>query len=328
MKAALRTVLCGSGLALSGLAVSAAAPAHAAYPERSVQLVVPYTAGGAADVMARVLAKELETRLGQPFVVVNKPGGGTAVGALATINAAPDGYTIFLSSNSTYSINPAIMSKLSYDPVKQFEPIAAVGGLALALLTKADSPFNSVKDVVETAKADPKKLLFASFGNGTVPHFAGEMFKGMAQIEMTHVPYRGSAPAMTDLLAGQVPLSIDTVVAAKPYIQAGRIKALAVTTAKRAALLPEVPTFAELGYPGYDISSWVAFVGPKGLASEAKAKLREAIKATMTDRQLRERLVTLGFEPDYAPLDDWTDFVSKDIARMRAIAEKAQIKGD
>jgi tripartite-type tricarboxylate transporter receptor subunit TctC len=185
-----------------------------------------------------------------------------------------------------------------------------------------------VKDVVATAKADPRKLLFASFGNGTVPHFAGEMFKAMAQIEMTHVPYRGSAPAMTDLLAGQVPLSIDTVVAAKPYIEAGKIKALAVTTGKRAALLPAVPTFAELGYSGYDISSWVAFVGPKGMAAEAKAKLREAIKAIMTDRQVRERLVTLGFEPDYGPLDDWTEYLAKDIARMREIASKAQIKGD
>ena len=322
MRAALRATMVGACLALS------AAPAHAAYPERSVQLIVPFTAGGAADVMARVLAKELEARLGQTFVVVNKPGGGTAVGALATINAAPDGYTLLLSSNSTYSINPAIMSKLSYDPVTQFEPIAAAGGLALALLARADSPLNSVKDVVTTAKADPKKLLFASFGNGTVPHFAGEMFKSMAQIEMTHVPYRGSAPAMTDLLAGQVPLSIDTVVAAQPQIQAGKIKALAVTTAKRAALLPDVPTFAELGLTGYDISSWVAFVGPKGLAPEAKAKLREAIKAVMSDPRVRERLVTLGFEPDYGPLDDWTDFVSKDIAKMRAIASEAQIHGD
>lgn len=322
MRAALRMAIIGACLALG------AAPAYAAYPERSVQLIVPYTAGGAADVMARLLAKELETRLGQSFVVVNKPGGGTALGALAAINAAADGYTIFLSSNSTYSINPAIMSKASYDPVKQFEPIAAAGGLALALLARADNPLTSVKDVVEAAKADPKKLLFASFGNGTVPHFAGEMFKAMAQIEMTHVPYRGSAPAMTDLLAGQVPLSFDTVVAAKPYIDAGKIRALAVTTAKRAALLPDVPTFAELGYGGYDISSWVAFVGPKGLAAEPKAKLREAIKAIMTDPRVRERLITLGYEPDYAPLDDWTDFVAKDIARMRAIAEKAQIKGD
>ena len=216
--------------------------------------------------------------------------------------------------------------KLPYDPVTQFEPIALVGTLALALLTRTDNPLDSVKKVVEAAKADPKKLFYASFGNATVPHFAGEMFKAAAGIEMTHVPYRGSAPAMTDLLAGQVPLSFDTVVAAQPQINAGKIKALAVTTAKRSALMPDVPTFAELGYPGYDISSWIAFVGPKGMAAEAKTRLREAIKAIMNDPAVRERFITLGFEPDFAPLDDWAAYVTKDIAKMREIANKAQMR--
>jgi tripartite-type tricarboxylate transporter receptor subunit TctC len=320
MRTTIRAVILGACLALP------AAPVLAVYPERSVQLIVPFSAGGAADVMARVFSKELEARLGQPFVVVNKPGGGTAVGALATATAAPDGYTILLSSNSTYTINPAINAKLSYDPVTQFEPIAQVGGLVLALLTQADSPLNSVQQVVDTAKADPKKLFYASFGNGTVPHFAGEMFKSMAGIDMTHVPYRGSAPAMTDLLAGQVPLSFDTVVAAQPFLQAGKIKVLAVTTARRSALMPGVPSFAELGYPGYNISSWIAFVGPKGMAPEAKIKLREAIKEIMSDPRVRERLITLGFEPDYAPLDDWADYLAKDIAKMREIASKANIR--
>jgi tripartite-type tricarboxylate transporter receptor subunit TctC len=320
MRAIIQAAIFGTCLALP------TAPALAIYPERSVQLIVPYAAGGAGDVMARVFSKELETRLHQPFVVVNRPGGGTTVGAVATAAAAPDGYTILLSSNSTYTLNPAVNPKVSYDPVTQFEPIARVGGLTLTLLTQADSPLDSVGKVVEAAKADPKKLFYASFGNGTVAHFAGEMFKSTAGIEMTHVPYRGSAPAMTDLLAGQVPLSFDTVVAAQPHLAAGKIKVLAVTTAKRSALMPDVPTFAELGYKDYEISSWIAFVGPKGLAAEAKSKLREAIKAIMSDPGVRERLVTLGFDPDYAPLDDWTDYVSKDLAKMREIATKAQMR--
>jgi tripartite-type tricarboxylate transporter receptor subunit TctC len=313
-------------LLLAASALLAVTPANARYPERPVQLIAPYTAGGAADVMSRIFAKEFEARLGQPFLVVNRPGGGTAVGTLATITAPPDGYTILLSSNSTYTLNPAANPKLSYDPVNQLEPIALVGTLALTMLVRADSPLDSAAKVVATAKADPKKLFYASFGNGTVSHFAGEMFKSAAGIELTHVPYRGSAPAMTDLLGGQVPILFDTVVAATPQIKAGKIKALAVTTPKRSALMPDVPTFAELGYTGYDMTSWIALVGPKGLAPEAKAKLRATIQAILNDAGVKERLNTLGFETTYAPLDNWVDHVKKDIERMREIATKAQIR--
>ena len=304
------------------------APSMALYPERIVQLISPFPAGGAADVSARIFSKELEARLGQPFVVMNRPGGGTIIGAQATMTAEPDGYTIMLSSNSTYSLNPAANPKLPYDPVNQFEPIALVGTLALAVLTQADNPLDSLQKVSATAKEDPKKLMYASFGNATTSHFAGEMFKAAAGIEMTHVPYRGSAPAMTDLLANVVPLSFDTVVAALPHVKAGKIKALAVTTAQRSSLLPDVPTIAELGYPGYEISSWIAFVGPKGMSAEAKARLRAALEAIMKDTLVKERLTTLGFEPTYAPLDDWTAYVAKDINRMREIAVKAKIHAE
>jgi tripartite-type tricarboxylate transporter receptor subunit TctC len=300
--------------------------AKALYPERPVQIISPYTPGGAADVMARVFSKELEARLGQPFIVMNRPGGGTVIGAQATLAAPPDGYTILLSSNSTYTLNPAINRKLPYDPVTQFEPLALVGTLGLALLTRADSPYDSVAKVVEAAKADPNKLFYASFGNGTTPHFAGEMFKDAAGIEMTHVPYRGSGPAMTDLIAGQVPLSFDTIVAAQPQINAGKIKALAVTTPQRSALLPGTPTFAELGYPGYAMTAWIAFVGPKGLPSEAKARLRATLEEIMQDSAVRERLATLGYEPVYAPLNDWADRVTQEIARMRVIAQRANMQ--
>jgi tripartite-type tricarboxylate transporter receptor subunit TctC len=322
MKAILRTMLLAAGLALL------MAPAMAEYPERAVQLVSPYPAGGAADVLARYLGKEMEAQLGKPVIILNKPGAGTIIGAQAVTSAAADGYTLLLSSNSTFSANPAVYAKLSYDPATDFEPIGMVATLSLAILTQADNPLNNVGQLVAAAKADPKKYLFATFGNATAPHFAAEMFKAAAGIEMTHVPYRGSAPAMTDLLGGQIPLSFDTVVAAVPQIQTGKIKALAVTTMQRSSLLPDVPTIAESGYPGFDMGSWAALVGPKGMPADVRARLRKALETVMAMPAVQEKLKTIGFEPTYQPMDDWTAYVTRDIGRMRDIATRAQIKVD
>ncbi len=305
-----------------------AVPAAAEYPERPIQLISPFPAGGAADVLARYLGKELEAQLGKPVIVLNKPGAGTIIGAQAAATAPADGYTLFLSSNSTFSANPAVYAKLPYDPATDFEPIGMVATLSLVILTQANSPLKNLGDLVTAAKADPKKYLFATFGNATAPHFAAEMFKEAAGIEMTHVPYRGSAPAMTDLLGGQIPLSFDTVVAAVPQIQTGKIKALAVTTAQRSSLLPDVPTIAESGYPGFDMGSWAALVGPKGLPADVKARLSKALETVMAMPVVQEKLKTMGFEPDYHPIADWTGYVNKDIGRMREIAMRAQIKVD
>ena len=320
MNCFLKTALVAASVALL------AGPAAAEYPERAIQLISPYPAGGAADVLARYLGKELEAQLGKPVIILNKPGAGTIIGAQATATA--DGYTLLLSSNSTFSANPAVYAKLSYDPATDFEPIGMVATLSLAILTQANSPLKNIGDLVTAAKADPKKYLFATFGNATSPHFAAEMFKEAAGIEMTHVPYRGSAPAMTDLLGGQIPLSFDTVVAAVPQIQTGKIKALAVTTAQRSSLLPDVPTVAESGYPGFDMGSWAALVGPKGLPADAKARLSKALETVMAMPAVQDKLKTMGFEPTYHPIEDWTGYVNKDIGRMRAIATRAQIKVD
>jgi tripartite-type tricarboxylate transporter receptor subunit TctC len=313
---------------VAACAVLHAVPAAAEYPERPVQLISPYPAGGAADVLARYLGKELEAQLGKPVIVLNKPGAGTIIGAQAAATAPAEGYTLFLSSNSTFSANPAVYAKLPYDPATDFEPIGMVATLSFAILTQANNPLKNLGDLVTAAKADPKKFLFATFGNATAPHFAAEMLKEAAGIEMTHVPYRGSAPAMTDLLGGQIPLSFDTVVAAVPQIQTGKIKALAVTTARRSSLLPDVPTIAESGYPGFDMGSWAALVGPKGLAADAKARLSKALETVMAMPAVQEKLKTMGFEPDYRPIEDWTGYVNKDIGRMREIATRAQIKVD
>jgi tripartite-type tricarboxylate transporter receptor subunit TctC len=316
-------------ISIAAVALAAAPAAMAAgFPDRPIQLIAPYTAGGAADVLARVIGKELGAKLGQPVVIVNKPGAGTIIGAQAVATAEPNGYTLLLSSNSTFSMNPAVYPKLPYNPASDFEPVGMVATLALAILVQQTAPFADVGQLVAAAKAEPTKYMYASFGNATSSHFAAEMFKAAAGVELTHVPYRGSSPAMTDLLAGQVQVSFDTVVAAVPQIKAGKIKALAVTTARRSSLLPEVPTVAESGYAGFDLGAWIALVGPHGLAPEAKSRLGQALETVMSDPAVQEKLKDIGFEPSSARISDWAAFVTGDIARMREVATRAQMRPD
>lgn len=318
----LRRALVASTLLLAGLAGAAG------YPERPVTLVAPYPAGGAADVLARILGKKLEEQLGQPVVVENKPGAGTAIGAAAVANAKPDGYTLLISSNSTFTLNPALQAKLAYDPVKGFEPIGMVGSVALAVLAHPSVAATGVPQLVAAAKASPDKFVYGSFGNGTTSNFAGAMFNAATGLKMTHVPYRGSAPLMTDLIGGQIPVSFDTVVAAAPQLRSGKIKVLAVTTAKRSAMMPDVPTVAESGYPGFDMTAWLALVAPRGLAPEVKARLEKALAALMASPDTEDKMKTAGFEPAYQAIPDWAGMVTSEIARMKAVAERSQIKAD
>jgi len=313
--------LIASGLLFTGLAM-------AAYPERPVTLVAPYPAGGAADVLARILAKKLEEQLGQPVVVENKPGAGTAIGAAAVANAKPDGYTMLISSNSNFTLNPALNPKLQYDPVKGFDAIGLVGSVALAVLAHPSVTATSVPQLVAAAKANPDKYVYGSFGNGTSSNFAGAMFNAATGLKMTHIPYKGSAPLMTDLIGGQIPVSFDTVVAAAPQLKNGKIKVLAVTTSRRSALLPDVPTVAESGYPGFDMTAWLALVAPRGLPADVKARLEKALATLMASTDTQDKMKAAGFEPHYSAVPDWAGMVSKDIAKMKTIAEQSQIKND
>ncbi len=300
----------------------------AGYPERPITLVAPYPAGGAADVLTRLLGRKLEEQVGQTVIVDNKPGAGTAIGAAAVASAKPDGYTLLLSSNSTFTLNPVLQPKLPYDPVKSFEPLAMVANLALAVLVNPGVPAQNLKELMALARATPDKYMYASFGNGTVSNFAGEMLNAAAGVKMTHVPYRGSSPAMTDLIGGQVPVSFDSVVAATPQLKNGKIRVLAVTTAKRSMLLPDVPTVAESGYPGYEISSWIAFVAPRGLPADVRARLEKAVASMMMNPDTTDKMKAAGFEPNYHVISDWPGFINSDIARMKKVAEQAQIKLD
>ena len=223
----------------------AAQAQEAAFPSRPVTLVIPFPPGGATDVLGRLIGKKMGDLLGQAVVIDNRAGAGTTIGAGYAAKAAPDGYTLFMSSGTTFTINPAVRPKLPYDPVKSFEPIGIAGRTGLILLANKDVPASDVKQFVALVKAAPDKYSYGSFGAGTTSQFAGEMFFHAAGLKIQHVPYKGSAPAMTDLLGGQIPFTVDTVSAAIPQLKDGKIKAIAVTSAKRSALLPDIPTLAE-----------------------------------------------------------------------------------
>ena len=317
-----------AGLGL-GLGLGPLQLAHAdGYPAKPVQLVVPFPPGGAVDIVGRTISKKLGDRLGQPIVVENKAGAGTVVGAAYVANAPADGYTLLISSGSTFTVNPALNAKLPYDPVKSYEPIGLVARVPLILLAHRDVPVNNLRQLIAAVQRTPDKFSYGSFGNGTTGHFAAELAWSATGIKLLHVPYRGSAPAMADLMGGQIPFTIDTVAAALPQLKAGKIKAIAVTGATRATQLPDVPTVAEGGFPGFSADSWLAGVAPRGLPAEAKAKLHKALADTLADAEVRSKLLAAGLEPSYASGDAVLAQIEDELPRMRAIAQRAQIRAD
>ncbi len=319
-----RSRLWAAGLAVCVLAL-AAPLASAAYPDKPVTLVVPYPPGGATDVLARILNKGLAQRLGQPVIVENKAGAGTAIGAAAVAKSAPDGYTLLISSNTTFTVNPALKRVLPYDPVLQFESIGLIGSSPLVLLAHPAVAAGTVPELVALARSQPGKLSFGSFGAGTTSHLAGELFKVMTGADLLHVPYKGSAPAMTDLIGGQVPLTFDTNVAAMPQVASGKVKAIAVTSRKRSALMPSVPTVAEAGYPDYEMVPWIAIVAPRGLSAEVRGKLGRALQQTLADPASRSALEKAGVEVAWQPGDMYDDRVARELPLVRAYVHKAKL---
>ncbi|MGT2456490.1 Bug family tripartite tricarboxylate transporter substrate binding protein [Cupriavidus basilensis] len=315
-------------LSLLGMTVCAASAQAQDYPARPVVLVVPFPPGGAVDIIGRMVGKKLGDRLGQTVVIENRAGAGTIVGAGYVAKAAPDGYTLFISSGSTFTVNPAINANLPYDPVKSFEPVGLVARVPLILLANRDVPVDNLRQMMAAVKAAPGKYAYGSFGNGTTGHFAGEMILGATGMKLQHIPYKGSAPAIADLIGGQIPFSVDTIAASLPHIKSGRVKVIAVAGARRATLLPDVPTVAESGFPGFDADSWVAIAAPRGLSPDVRARLGKALALTMNDREIQEKLVANGLEPSYATPEQVGAMIEKDLPRMRAIAQKASIQAN
>ena len=287
-----RIVLCF--FSILAVVCSTAAQAQA-FPQRPVRIVVPFPPGGGVDITARAIAAELAKSLGQPVTVENRPGAGGNIAAAEVARAAPDGHTLFLTLNALHAISPHLYSKLPFDALKDFAWVTTLVQFNNVLVTRADGPANSVAELIAQAKAQPGKITFASSGNGTNLHLTGELFKMRAGVDLTHVPYKGSAPAMTDLLGGQVQVMFETIPAAISHIRGGKLKALAVTGAARSPLFPQVPTVAESGLPGFEVQSWYGLVAPAATPRDIVARLNaEAVKGANA-KDFRERLEPLGF---------------------------------
>jgi tripartite-type tricarboxylate transporter receptor subunit TctC len=314
-------------LVLASLAPWAGAQAQG-YPSKPIQLVIPFPPGGATDIVGRLVGTKLGERLGQPVVIENRPGAGTVIGASFVAKAPADGYTLLASSGSTFTVNPAIHPKLPYDPVKSFEPIGLVSRVPLIVLANSAVPSKDLKQLIAAVQREPGKYVYGSFGNGTTAHFTGELLWNAAGVKLQHIAYKGSAPAMTDLLGGQIPFTIDTVTAALPHLKSGKLKAIAVTGAKRATQLPDVPTVAESGLAGFASESWLAIAAPRGLPADVRTKLQQALAETMNDKEVRDKLAENGLEVAYEPAAAVAARIEDELPRMRAIAERANIRAD
>jgi tripartite-type tricarboxylate transporter receptor subunit TctC len=313
--------------ALATVLAPAFAQAAEAWPTKPITLVVPFPAGGATDVMGRLFAKALGEKLGQTVVVDNRAGAGTVIGAAYVAKAPADGYTLLISSGTTFTVNPAINPRLPYDAVKSFDPVALLGRTPLILLAHPDVKANSPKTFAALVQAVPGKFAWASYGQGTTSQFTGELLQRATSTQMLHVPYKGSAPAMTDLMAGQVQFSVDTVTAAIPQLKAGKVKAIGVTTAKRTALLPDVPTFQEQGYT-LNADTWLAIVAPHGMPAEVRAKLEKTLGELAAQPDIREKMLANGMEPGFQPGAQLGKLIEAELPVMRATAARANIRAE
>lgn len=328
-----RTTLRPLMRACAALAASAFAglcsPAFAAFPEKPITLVIPYTPGGAADVVGRIIARHLVLHLpGSSVVVENKPGAGTVLAATAVAQARPDGYTLFYSGNTTYTMNPALRARIGFDPIRSYEPIGMIGTVPLAIVAHPSAPADTLAKLIALAKQKPGQMTMASFGAGTSSHFVGELFKAQSGISMVHVPYKGNAPMMQDLIGGQIPFAVDTTLAAGPQAQAGRIKVLAVSSPKRAINLPDVPTLAESGLPGFDLTAWGALVAPRGLPADVRGALVKSLAAAMATPAMREDLRRVGIEVLDEPPSAYEARVNRELPAMRALVSRAGMSAD
>jgi len=278
------------------IAIGAIAPvaAQGAYPTKPVRLVVPFPAGGTTDILARAVAQKLSETWGQQVIVDNRPGAGGNIGSELVAKSPPDGYTLLMGTVGTHAINPSLYAKMPYDHVKDFVPVILVAGVPNVLVVNPSLPVNSVQELIAYAKANPNKLNFASSGNGTSIHLSGELFKTMTGVQMTHVPYKGSAPALTDLIGGQVQLMFDNLPSSLQFIKAGKLRALAVTSLARSSTLPELPTLAESGLPGFEASSWFGVLAPAGTPNDIVKKLNGEIAAWLASPDAKEKLAAQG----------------------------------
>ncbi len=312
-------------IVLSLFATTPAALAQT-WPAKSVRIVVPFPPGGGTDIGTRIVAQKLQEAFGQSFVVENKPGAAGIVGTEFTAKSPPDGYTFMMGNIGTHAINVSLYKKLSYDPVKDFAPVSMVADLPLLLLVHPSVPANSVKELIALAKSQPGKLNFSTSGAGGSMHVAAELFKSMAGVDMVHIPYKGGAPAVADLIAGQVPLSFATVLETIQFVKAGKVRALAVTNNRRSVALPDLPTIAEAGLPGYQSISWLALFAPAGTPKDVVNRVSSETVRILKIADVKERLLGQGAEPIGSTPEELATTLAADMAKYAKVIRESGSK--
>lgn len=304
-------LLCASGLAA------------AAFPDKPIRLIVPFPAGGAADVMARGMAERLGQELGQQVIVDNRGGAGGSTAAEAVAKSPPDGYTLFFATMGTQAINPALYSKLRYDPQKDFAPISLTHITPRVLVVGPSLAARDIGELIAMAKRKPDTLTYGSAGNGSSSHLSGALFEAMAGVKMLHVPYKGSSPLLVDVLAGRVDMTFDSYTVYEEHIKAGKVRPLGVTSRRRLATLPNVPTIAEAGLTGYDVSNWLGLLAPAGTPKDVIATIHAALGRTMATPALRQQLVALGIEPTFGTPEEFGALIRAEMPKWADIVRKS-----
>lgn len=307
--------------------MSSSAQAQTPYPTKPVRIVVGFSAGGATDVLARILAKDMTEDLGQSFVVENKPGAGSNIGAEFVARAAPDGYTLFMIA-ITQAINHTLYSNLKFDVLKDFSAIGLAAKLPNMLVINPTVPVNTVQELIEYAKKNPATLNFASSGAGSSIHMTGELFKLQTKLAIAHIPYKGSTPALTDLMGGQVQMMFDNMATAWPLVQAGKLRALAITSPKRSPAAPDVPTMQESGFPSFDVTSWFGLVAPAGTPKDIIAKLNVAMNKVLARSEVQKRLDSLGAINGAGTVEQFDQFIKSQTESWGVVVKSAGVKAE
>jgi len=315
-----------AALALTAFASASRAQIAAAYPDKSVRLVVPFAAGGALDVVARIVGQKLTETWGRQIVIDNRLGAGGNIGAEFVAKAPPDGYTLLMSSVTTQAINMSLLAKPPYDFVRDYAPVALVASAPLALVIHASLPAKSVKEFIALAKAHPGELNYFSSGTGTGTHLAAVIFDQLAGVRTTHVPYKGGAQGLGDLLSGQVQFAMSTIGLVEPHVQTGRLRLLGVGSVKRYTRLPQIPTIAESGVKGYEAEQWYGVVGPAGTPAAIVNKLAAEIKTIVANPDVRERFYSQGIEPVYATPEEFAVYIKASVAKYAKVIKTLGLK--
>ena len=296
------------------------------YPNKPLRLVVPFGPGGSNDIVGRILAQKMAENLGQPVVVDNRPGAGGMVGTDSVVRSTPDGYTIMIGATSTIAANVGLYPKRGFDPLKHLTPITQIAEGSFLMAVPASSPAKSVREFIELARAKPGQLNYGTSGRGSSMHLMGEMFKTMAQVDMVHVPYKAGGPAIADLAVDRVQLLYSDLAALLPFVKSGQVRALAVTTPKRSALLPDLPTMSEAGVPGYDATSWYGLLGPAGLPRDMVLRLNGELARILHSAEIKERFASMGIEPVTGTPEQFAGYIREQVVKWSAVAKSSGVE--